>query len=90
MGIGVDNSGVRCVAINSGSQLFIHHAADDAFRALERNTVTGPVVGVDMGDAPVEQGVYEVCFAPLSTLRCRDEVQGLYPRARWAREPNGR
>ena len=86
MGIGVDNSCVRCVAINSGLQLFIHYAANDAFRALERNTVTGPVVGVDVGDPSVEQGVYKICFSPLSVLRCWDEVQGLHPSQRKGEE----
>ena len=77
MGIGADNSCVRSVAIHSRMKLFIHHTANDALRAFEREPFACPVVGVDMSDPSDEQGVYKI-----SVLNCRDEVQGLYPSQR--------
>ena len=79
MRFGIDNRCVRCVAIYSSQELFIHHTANDAFSAFEREPVACPVVGVDMRNPSVEQGVYKISFLPLSVLRCRDQIQGLYP-----------
>ena len=70
---------VGCVTIPAILQSLIYYAANDALGALERNTITRPVVGVDVGDTHLEQVLHQGRVVSILTLGNRYKDERLHP-----------